>query len=122
VTNLYPIVVTPEILMTLGLLAGLAAGYGRELNLRRRPGWRWWLSRLLLLPAAAIISVAIDTGLSLSGELGMLLPMLTVLRGYDGLAMVEKQCRPHLPSVLPGACRSLRGKPKPLAGNQRSLE
>ena len=121
-TSLRQIVVTPEILITGGLLAGLAAAYGRELTLRPRPGWRWRLSRLLLLPAAAIISVAIDTGLSLSGELGMLLPMLTVLRGYDGLAMVEKQCRPHLPSVLPGACRSLPRKPKPLAGTHRSLE
>ena len=90
-TSLPQIVATPEILMTGGLLAGLAAAYGRELTLRRRPGWRWWLSQILLLPAAAIISLVVDDGFSLSGEVRMLVAMLTVVRGYDGLASSRKQ-------------------------------
>lgn len=104
-TGLLQILGSPEILLAVGMLAGLAAAYGRELTSRRRPGWRWWLSRLLLLPAAAIVSVAIDSSLSLSGELRMLLAMLTILRGYDGLALLEKQYMHHLLRVFSGACR-----------------
>jgi len=72
--------------MPVGMLAGLLAAYGRELSNRRRPRWRWWFARILLLPAAAITSVAVDGSLGLSSEARALMVMLMVFRGYDGMA------------------------------------
>jgi len=73
--------------MPVGLLSGLLAAYGRELSKRRRPRWRWWLSRILLLPAAVIASAAVDKSLGLTPEAKTLIIMLSVLRGYDGLSV-----------------------------------
>jgi len=73
--------------MPVGLLAGLLAAYGRELSQRRRPRWRWWLSRILLLPAAVIASAAVDKSMGLTPEAKTLMAMLAVLRGYDGLSV-----------------------------------
>jgi hypothetical protein len=64
------------------------------------------------LPAAAIIAVTVDNVMSLSAEARMLLAMLTILRGYDGLAILEKYHRPQLPRMLTGSCQ----KPLPLTG------
>lgn len=91
------LVITPDVMLAGGMLAGLAAAYGRELGLRRRPRRRWWLSRLLLLPAAAITAVTVDNVMSLSAEARMLLAMLTILRGYDGLALLQRHRRLQLP-------------------------
>jgi hypothetical protein len=91
------LVITPDVMLAGGMLAGLAAAYGRELSLRRRPRQRWWLSRLLLLPAAAITAVTVDNVMSLSAEARMLLAMLTILRGYDGLALLQRHRRLQLP-------------------------
>jgi hypothetical protein len=57
------------------------------------------------LPASAITSAAVGDVISLSGEARMLLAMLTILRGYDGLALLEKQRMLQLPRILTGSCQ-----------------
>lgn len=98
VLPILPVALNPT--MPIGMLAGLLAAYGRELSMRRRPGWRWWLSRILVLPAAAIASVAIEGSLGLSAEARTLIVMLAVFRGYDGLTS-SKRIWP--PGILPPA-------------------
>lgn len=80
----------PEARLAVALLSGLAAAYGRELARGKRPSWRWWCSRLLLLPAAVIISSAAKDALSLSDDARTFLAMMTTLRGYRGLALPKK--------------------------------
>ena len=84
------LVIAPEIMLAGALLAGLAAAYGRELHLGRSPGWRWWFSMLLLLPSATISSEVVSDALSLTGKVRILVTVLTILRGYDGLTILEK--------------------------------
>jgi hypothetical protein len=92
VIQLSPSLIAPGISLAIGLLAGLAAAYGRELKRGRRPGWRWWISMLLLLPAAAITSEALTDAFALTLKVSTLLAMLTILRGYDGLTLIQKRC------------------------------
>jgi len=100
--GLMRLVVAPEIMLTGALLAGLAAAFGRELHLGRRPRWRWWLSTLLLLPAAAIAGEALRDALALTTKVGTLLTMMIVMKGYDGLVLIEKHWQPSGSRLLAG--------------------
>lgn len=75
----------PEVVLLAALAAGLATSYGRELHGGRRPGWRWWLSMLLLLPTVAIMSQAAALILQIDARVNALLTVMLVLSGYKGL-------------------------------------
>lgn len=81
----------PEFVLVAALLAGLATSYGRELHEGRRPGGRWWLSNLLLLPTVGITSKAADDLYPLSSSLSAFLTVMLVLTGYQGLRSLQKR-------------------------------
>ena len=83
----------PAVVIAAALVAGLAAAYGRELQLEKRPGLRWWASRVLLMPFLVIGSIAISQALLLSQSMTALCAAMLALGGYDGLRLLEQQWR-----------------------------
>ena len=83
----------PSVVIGAALIAGLAAAYGRELQLEKRPSLRWWSSRVLLMPCLVIGSIAITQALLLSESRTARCAGMLALGGYDGLRLLEQQWR-----------------------------
>ncbi len=83
-------------IILLAMLAGLAASYGRELDARRKPGRRWWVRRLLVLPLLAITAAAASETFALSRTLSAFTAAMLSLGSYDVLRLIEARWRARI--------------------------
>lgn len=75
--------------IVLGLWAGVAGAYGRELHSQRKPSLDWWISRILILPILGIAASAAVEQFKLSRQQSALLAAMLALSGYEALRLLQ---------------------------------